>query len=682
MFKRTYCAPVLVLVACLAACGVPVAPSTSTGRDSLASARSPRGPLDPTTIPQFETPLVVPPEMPKSTSDTTVDYQIAVRQFRQQILPPGFPSTTVWGYGSIDHPTTFNYPSFTIEAQVDTPTRVKWINDLKDSAGKFLPHLLPVDQTLHWANPPQQCADGMMQPDCRGLNPSTYRGPVPMVVHLHGAHATPDSDGAPQAWWLPDARNLPPTYATHGSEFSQSGGGAAVPGQAIFRYPNDQRATTLWYHDHTLGMTRVNVYAGPAGFYLLRGGAGLQPTVKISGEAAKLPGPPPGVGADALDAAHAFHEVPLAIQDRSFYSDGALFYPDSRKFFDGFTGPFFPASDIAPIFNPETFGNTIVVNGRTWPYLEVEQRRYRFRLLNGSQARFLLLEGAPVEGSPQLTFWQIGAEGGFLPEPVQQTRLLMAPAERADVIVDFKDFPVGTRIKLLNLGPDEPFGGGEPGVDFAPANPETTGKVMEFRVVAATSADDTTPPDQLALPAPVALGTETNTRRLSLNESDSSKVCLTTQGKSVPCGSVAAVAPFGPEAARLGTVDGQGMPRPAAFMDEITENPALGATEIWELYNFTADAHPIHIHLVQFEVVNREKLQTDEEGMSVSPVALTGETRNPEPWERGRKDTVIVYPGEMARVKARFDVPGKFMWHCHIVEHEDNEMMRPYFVGP
>jgi len=680
MSQRNVRAAAIAIAVGLSACGAPQSTSTGTVLDALASGRSPRGPLDPATIPQFVTPLVIPPAMPRSKNDASVDYQIAVRQFSQQILPPTLPATTVWGYGSIDHPGTFNYPSFTIEAEVDKAIRVKWINDLRDSSGKYLPHLLPVDQTLHWANPAQRCADGMTHTDCRGKDPSAYLGPVPMVVHVHGAHTVPESDGAPEAWWLPDARNLPPKYATHGTEFGQDGGGTPVAGQAIFRYPNDQRATTLWYHDHTLGMTRVNVYAGPAGFYLLRGGgSALQPSVRDSGLPATLPGPAPGIGADPFGK---FFEIPIAIQDRSFYNDGSLFYPDSRKFFDGYSGPFYPASDISPIFNPETFGNTIVANGRTWPYLEVEQRRYRFRFLNGSQARFLLLEGSHVPGAPPLTFWQIGAEGGFLPAPVQLTRLLMAPAERADVIVDFKGFTAGTWITLLNLGPDEPFGGGEPGVDFVPANPRTTGKVMEFRVVAATSADTSTPPAELVLPAPQDLGTATNTRRLSLNEADSSRRCLSALGKSVPCGSAAAVAPFGPEAARLGTVTDQGTPNPMAWMDEITERPALHTTEIWELYNFTADAHPIHIHLVQFEVVNREGLQTDAEGMAASPVSLLGNARGPEAWEHGRKDTVIVYPGELARVKAHFDIPGKFVWHCHIVEHEDNEMMRPYFVAP
>ena len=200
----------------------------------------------------------------------------------------------------------------------------------------------------------------------------------------------------------------------------------------MVQYDNDQPAGTLWYHDHTLGMTRVNVYAGPAGFYLLRGGAFDTPP-------GALPGPAPALG-DA--AGTRYYEIPLAIQDRSFRVDGSLFYPDSRAFFDGFEGPYIPHSDVSPIWNPEFFGNAMLVNGNTWPALAVEPRRYRFRMLNGCNGRFLILKlvtGDPEArpGTPVLQFVQIGAEGGFLPQPVALDQLLMGPAERADVIVDF-----------------------------------------------------------------------------------------------------------------------------------------------------------------------------------------------------------------------------------------------------
>ena len=241
--------------------------------------------LNPTAIPKFVTPLVIPPPMPTTSANY---YEIAVRQFQQQILPPGFGPSTVWSYGSVNHSGTLNYPAFTIEAQYGTPTRVKWINDLVDGNGHYLPHLFAVDQTLHWANPP-----GPM-PDMHTPDPTPYMGPVPIITHVHGAHTDQESDGYPEAWYLPNATNIPAGYFTKGSfydQFQQSSslGGLWEPGAVVFEYPNEQRATTLWYHDHSLGITRLNVYAGPAGFYILRGGPDDLPN-------GVLPGPAPGFG--------------------------------------------------------------------------------------------------------------------------------------------------------------------------------------------------------------------------------------------------------------------------------------------------------------------------------------------------------------------------------------------------
>jgi len=646
------------VVLCVAALGLGLVVGSASGQS-----------LDPTTIPKYGSPLVIPPVMPvtgragRLAGPSADYYEIAVRQFQQQILPAGFPATTVWGYGSVNHPGTFNYPSFTIEATVGRAVRVKWINQLVDANGNYLPHLLAVDQTLHWANPP----GGVEMRDMRGMDPDPYTGPVPLVTHVHGAHAPDHSDGYAEAWFLPAANNIPAGYATTGTYYdifkaSSPLGALWTPGSAVFQYPNDQRAATVWYHDHTLGMTRLNVYAGPAGFYLIRGG----PSDLRDGT---LPGPAPKAQ-DNPRSGRRYYEIPIAVQDRSFNANGSLFYPASRVFFDGFTGPYIPDSDISPIWNPEFFGNTMVVNGKTWPNLNVEPRRYRFRFLNGCNSRFVILKmvSNPLATRPAtaaLPFWQIGSEGGFLPAPVQLDQLLMGLAERADVIVDFTGVPVGTQIFLINEGPDEPFGGGVPGVDFPAADPDTTGQVMRFTVVPRASVDTSTPPAQLVLPPFTPLGTESVTRRLSLNEEVS-----------------AVLADVGPRAAVLGILDGNGNPVHQAWMDAVTENPALAATEVWEYYNFTMDAHPMHIHEVQFQVVNRQALATDADGVATAPATLVGNPIAPFPWEVGFKDTVVVYPGGVTRVKARFDIPGLYVWHCHIVEHEDNEMMRPYRVGP
>jgi FtsP/CotA-like multicopper oxidase with cupredoxin domain len=302
---------------------------------------------------------------------------------------------------------------------------------------------------------------------------------VPIVTHLHGAAGVGDeSDGYAEAWYLPAANNISAGYATEGTWYNFFAGKAAAkfgvawgPGFATFQYPNNQRESTLWYHDHVLGMTRLNVYAGPAGFFLVRGGPEGDKAVLDSrtGATAVLPGPAPNEG-DQFPPNKTYYEIPIAVQDRSFRR--LLFYPDTRAFFDGITGPYIPDTDLSPIWNPEFFGNTIMVNGNTWPFQRVEQRRYRLRFLNGCQSRFLILDFNQVPG---VEVWQIGNEGGFLAAPVNLTatngnRLLMGLAERADMIVDFTNVAVGNYV-LANVGPDEPFGGGVPGVDFPGRRP-------------------------------------------------------------------------------------------------------------------------------------------------------------------------------------------------------------------
>jgi FtsP/CotA-like multicopper oxidase with cupredoxin domain len=417
-------------------------------------------------------------------------------------------------------------------------------------------------------------------------------------------------------------------------------------------------------------MTRLNVYAGPAGFYLVRGGPAGDDAVldSRSGRKASLPGPAPREN-DKFPPNKRYREIAVAIQDRSFDDDGSLFYPDSRAFFDEIVGDFIPQGEFSPIWNPEFFGNTIMVNGSTWPYLEVERRRYRFRFLNGCQSRFLILDFAAIPG---VEVWQIGNEGGFLAAPVNVSehgdRLLLGLAERADVIVDFTGVPEGSYV-LGNLGPDEPFGGGVPGVDFPLPDPGSTGQIMQFRVGPRVGADDSTPPRFLQLPAITPLPQATVTRPLALIE----KMGLghDSEGDEVE----------GPVEALLGTVV-DGVPEEKLWMEPVTENPTVGAVEVWELYNATGDAHPMHVHEVVFEVVNREGLVLDDDGEVAVPIELDGQVVPPEPWESGFKDTVVAYPGQVTRIKARFATSGQFVWHCHIVEHEDNEMMRPYRIGP
>ena len=700
--------------------------TSKLGRLQRVFAQIPGGSLDPDSIDKFVLPLVKPPSLKR---DGKINYQgmknaeyykIAVREFQQQILPPGLPQTTIWCYGPEDDFRTvaqggaYFYPAFTMENKWQQPTVVKWVNGL---GGKQ--HLLPVDPSLHWANPigrrdtrPNPVDDPYYWDHQYIGSDGRYTGPVPIVTHVHGAHTTEESDGYPEAWFLPAGAtdvesNRGRFFDYYYSKYSGLDWG---PGYATFTYPNDQRATSLWYHDHTLGMTRLNVYAGPAGFWLIRGGPDDMVIDTRNGRPATLPGPPPGTW--PADPFGTYYEIPIVVQDRSFNENGSLFYPDNRAFFEGleysqlkipFTydqwgihpdpngwglGCDDLVSDVAPIWQPEFFGNTMVVNGQTWPFLDVEQRRYRFRMLNGCNSRFLILQFA----DPRVDVWQIGADGGFLPAPVRLTdypypgssggaTLLMAPAERADIIIDFTNVPVGTEVLMLNLGPDEPFGGGEIGPDFDPSDPGSTGQVMQFRVGPALSLDKSTPPERLQLPA-IAPVEPTSTRTVSLNEEESKNILVVEEDGSIVY-SCESEEPFGPTAALLGTYDpDSGLPTPELWMDPITENPTLGSSETWEIYNFTADAHPIHVHLVQFQVVDRQSLSPiDEEGVATQPAQPIGTPRPPEAWETGFKDTVIAYPGEVTRVKMKFDYEGFYVWHCHIVEHEDNEMMRPYHVG-
>jgi FtsP/CotA-like multicopper oxidase with cupredoxin domain len=747
--------------------------------------------LDPLSINKYELPLVIPPVMNNSASANT--YDIAVRQFKQQILPGGIwkalgltlqdlPATTVWSYGPAgdtvpaiapDAGSQFNYPAYTIETTSMVPVDVRWINDLVDGTGAPLPHLLSVDQTLHWANPGlTPCMDPAKTKDCTTLDPNPYTGAVPIVTHVHGAHVEPHSDGYPEAWWLPAGMD-PGTYESSGSLFSDASGPGVNPGDlgyADYNYVQTQPATTLWYHDHALGMTRLNVYAGPAGFWLIRGGAYDAPTVGVGGPAAVLPGPAPvagdtvlelnapGVGG-AVDKRSGIREIPIVIQDRSFKGNGDLFYPEARAFFEGLNEaggtpptldiPFVPGSDIAPIWNPEAFFSTMVVNGVVWPQLEVAPALYRFRLLNGCNSRFLNLslqklhKKKPGKLTGKLPFFQVGSDQGFLPQVVRintgestplpgtgaipanvpatfgkDQALLMGLAERADVIVDFRGLGDGTTIRMFNTAPDAPFGG----FPDIPADPATTGQVMQFVVNTALLGASPTDP-MVPGPVPGVLVPNPNAatdpyslvpsveptgppptptapvRTLSLNEEESGTLCVDVDAAGnifevpgvsphsldpvtgAPCydptaGPVGMVigVPMAPKAALLGTFDpATGISTPLLWSQPMTERPLQGDTEMWELYNLTVDGHPMHLHLVRFEVMGRQTLDP----LTLAPM---GAVRPPEPWEAGFKDTVIAYPGEVTRLKATFDIAGLYVWHCHIVEHEDNEMMRPYCV--
>jgi spore coat protein A len=499
----------------------------------------------------------------------TRHYEIAVRQFRRWLglVDPrtGQPlETTLWGYDG-------QYPGPTIEARRGEPVTVRWTNALA-AEGRALAHLLPVDRSIHIAH---------------------VAGGVPLVTHLHGGRVESASDGDPEAWFTPG-------FAERGPAFAKE----------VYEYANEQEAATLWYHDHALGYTRLNVGAGLAGFYLLR-----------DENEARL-GLPAGP-----------YEIPLVIQDRSFAPDGSL-YIDAHA-----ETPGAPSPSIAP----EQFGAAILVNGMLWPFEAVEPRRYRLRLLNGSDSRFYALSFEPA-----LRFTLIGTDGGFLESPVTLERLVLAPAERADVIVDFSAAR-GKEVRLLNTAPT-PFPSGS-----AP-DPRTTGRVMAFRVGTGSVRDASRLPDRLRAELLPRLVPTAPARRLVLFE-----------GKDGH--------------GRLKTLLGTAQKGAMSWHDPVTEDPFLGAVEIWEFFNTTPDTHPMHVHLVHFQVLGHRRFEAEvEENGVLRDVRWLEEERAPLRSERGPKDTVRVPPGTCTRIVARFDRPGRFVWHCHILSHEDHEMMRPFVV--
>jgi spore coat protein A, manganese oxidase len=500
-------------------------------------------------------------------------YDVSMKRFEQK-LHRDLPPTTLWGYNG-------QYPGPKFEVRRGNPIAVKWENNLPGT------HFLPIDTTIHGAEPPTPT--------------------VRTVVHLHGSKTLPESDGYPESWFTNGFRQTGPTFTDR-----------------VYHYPNDQQATTLWYHDHALGITRLNVYAGLSGFYILRDDH-----------------------EDSLNLPKGDYEIPLVIQDRFFNSDGSLLYP--------VVTPGDPDPRVPPIWIPEFFGDTVLVNGKIWPFLEVEPRKYRFRILNGSNARFYRMtlqestSGGRLPGRPVPQFHQIGSDGGLLPAPVTRTQLLIAPAERQDVVIDFSGF-AGKSFVLANDAP-APFPDGD---DVVPPD------IMMFKVNQRLRG-----PDRSNLPATlnsvplINPASSVKTRDLVLSELDSD-----------------AESPI------------MAMINDAHWDDPVTETPKAGSIEIWRIINTTGDAHPIHVHLVQFQILDRQLFDT---AQFPGTLVTTGPRLPPEDNERPAwKDTVLSYPGTVTRIIAKYDLPTgthvrhgdkfRYVLHCHILEHEENEMMRPYDV--
>jgi spore coat protein A len=491
--------------------------------------------LNPDQLAPFVDPLPRPPiakaagrkPSPSDRKKSVPYYRMPIHQFFRKVHRD-VPATRFWGYGE-------SMPGPTIEARRGEEILVEWRNDLPAK------HFLPIDYNLMGA--------GKNQPEAR------------TVVHLHGAKVPPSSDGYPEDWYAPGASR-------------------------VYSYPNQQGATLLWYHDHAMGINRLNICAGMLGLYVIRDSF-----------------------EDRLNLPGGEFEIPLVLTDRLIRADGQLYYPVSQR--------------LEAPWLPEYFGDAILVNGKLLPYLELQPRRYRFRLLNGSNGRFYFLS---LSNGP--AFHHIGSDQGLLAAPLAAERLTIAPGERMDLVLDFSDH-AGEEILLK----------------------DQTVPIMQYRVAKGKVEDSSSLPATLREVPRTPATAAVRTRTLTLEEVD----YLTGE----------------PEVHLL---DGK------RWHEPVSEKPLLDTTEIWELMNLTDDSHPIHLHLVRFQILDRRPLNT---GVYIyqKKLVYTGDAVPPEPHEMGWKDTIRAAPGACTRIIVKFEgYTGRYVWHCHILEHEDNEMMRPYEV--
>ncbi|MGH9612602.1 MAG: multicopper oxidase family protein [Bryobacteraceae bacterium] len=481
--------------------------------------------LDPNRLAKFVDRLPVPERArssgvraaPHDPASKFPYYRLRMTQVESKVHRD-LPATRFWGFGS-------SSPGPTIEARRGEPLLVEWVNDLPRE------HFLPVDRSIHGAGP---------------------RVPaVRTVVHLHGGRVPPASDGYPDNWFQPG-------------------------GSSTNFYPNEQEATMLWYHDHAMAITRLNIFAGLFGLYLIRDAT-----------------------EDALHLPAGEQEIPLILCDRSFGEDGQLSYPVS--------------ADPERPWVPEFSGEAILVNGKLFPYCDVQPRRYRLRLLNASNSRFYYLSLSNGQ-----SLWQIGSDQGLLASPVELKRLTLAAAERADLIVDF----CGHERQNIVLKSD-------------------AYTLVQFRVSEKADSDDSAEPLSLRPIAKIPEHAAVRTRMLTLT---------------------------GPPDADDPTNMSQPMLlNDSRWHDPVTENPTLGSVEIWSFVNLTDDSHPIHLHLVRFQILDRRPFDLftylNDEKLRYTAAAIP-----PDMNEAGWKDTVRADPGMVTRIIVRFEgFAGRYVWHCHVL---------------
>lgn len=507
-------------------------------RGKATTLAAPKVPLvNPSTLTKFVDPLPIPLKLHATGERTHPAYHGRALPYYRIAMQPcetrvhrDLPKTAMWGYaGSVPGPT--------LEVQRDQPILVEWVNALPSR------HFLPIDHTLHGAE--------RDKPDVR------------TVTHVHGARVNADSDGWPEDWFVPGK-------------------------SALYHYANHQDAATLWYHDHAMGITRLNIYAGLFGAFLVRDPDELE-----------------------LDLPSGEYDLPLLLCDRLIARDGQLYYPVS--------------DDPGAPWVMQCQGNLVLCNGKAFPYLEVEARRYRLRLFNVANSSFF-----DLSLSHDAPFHQIGSDQGLLSGPVERARIELYPAERADVVVDFTSL-------------------GEQQVQLRHQNQG----ILEFRVRDRKTPDGSRLPTRLRPVPRIAPTDAVQERVLALIEQDDSS------GNAL-----------------VMLLDGK------RWSDPISEKPVQGSVEIWSFVNNTADAHPIHLHLVRFQILERRPFDLFAWNAH-RELRYTGTAQPLPPHEAGWKDTVRADPGLVTRIALRFEgEPGRYVWHCHLLEHEDNEMMRPFELRP
>lgn len=513
-------------------------PMIMPARTTAAMLAPPKVPLiNPTSLARFVDALPVPSiaraesqrNHPAYPGRKLPYHRIEMRECKV-VLHRDIPTTRLWAYNG-------QFPGPTIEARRGEPLLIEWINGLPSK------HFLPIDHTIHGAEHDK--------PEVRA------------VTHVHGARAPATSDGFPEDWY-------PPGHS------------------ALYHYPNGQDAATLWYHDHAMGITRLNIYAGLFGAYLVRDD-----------------------DEQALNLPTGDYDVPLMLCDRLVAQDGQLYYPVSE--------------DPAAPWVMQCNGNLVLCNGKIYPYFEVEPRRYRFRLINTANTRFFdlsLSHDQPLQ--------QIASDQGLLSAPLQRTRIELYPAERADVVIDFSDF-AGKSLQLRHQAEG----------------------ILEFRVRERGGRDTSALPASLRAVPRIDPATAEQNRILTLNETDDANGNAMTM-----------------------LLDGK------RWSDPVTEKPRQNTIETWSFVNLTGDAHPIHLHLVRFQVIDRRPFDLFAWNAH-RKLVFTGPALPPESQELGWKDTVRADPGMVTRIAMCFEgEPGRYVWHCHLLEHEDNEMMRPFDVLP